>query len=82
MLKNDPIPSSTMGPRSHAAMPSMATEIVSGKLITISQEEFQVASVETTTLGWRDGSVVKSIDCFSDVLSSIPTNHMVALNHL
>jgi hypothetical protein len=29
--------------------------------------------------GWRDGSVVKSADC---ILSSIPSNHMVAHNYL
>jgi hypothetical protein len=27
--------------------------------------------------GWRDGSVVKSTDCSSRVLSSIPSNHRV-----
>jgi hypothetical protein len=34
------------------------------------------------TRDWRDGSVVKSTDCFPEVLSSIPSNHMVAHNHL
>jgi hypothetical protein len=32
--------------------------------------------------GWRDGSVVKSTDCFSKVLSSNPISHIVAHNHL
>ena len=31
---------------------------------------------------WRDGSVVKSIDCSLEELSSIPSNHAVAHNHL
>jgi hypothetical protein len=34
------------------------------------------------SMGWRDGSVVKSTDCSSRILSSIPSNHMVAHNHL
>ena len=33
--------------------------------------------------GWRDGSVVKSTNsALPEVLSSIPSNHMVAHNHL
>ena len=32
---------------------------------------------------WRDGLVVKSIlNALPEILSSIPSNHMVALNHL
>ena len=31
---------------------------------------------------WRDGSGVKSTDSSSEVLSSIPSKHMVAHNHL
>ena len=32
---------------------------------------------------WRDGSVVKNTDCsLPEVLSSVPSNHMVAHNHL
>jgi hypothetical protein len=34
------------------------------------------------TSGWRDGSAVKSTDSSSEVLSSNPSNHMVAHNHL
>jgi hypothetical protein len=33
-------------------------------------------------LGWRDGSVVKSTGCSSEVLSLTPSNHRVAHNHL
>lgn len=45
-------------------MPSMASEIVSCRLnVIISYEEFRVATVETTALGWRDDSVVKNIYC-------------------
>ena len=44
-------------------MPSMASEIVSCRLnVIISYEEFRVATVETTALGWRDDSVVKNTD--------------------
>jgi hypothetical protein len=32
--------------------------------------------------GWREGSVVKSSDALPEVLSSIPSNHMMAHNHL
>jgi hypothetical protein len=32
--------------------------------------------------GWRDGSAVKSTDCSSEGMSSIPSNHMVTHNHL
>jgi hypothetical protein len=32
--------------------------------------------------GWRDGSVVKSTNCLPEILSSIPSDHMVAHNHL
>jgi hypothetical protein len=33
-------------------------------------------------MGWRDGSVVKTLTALPEVLSSIPSNHMVAHNHL
>jgi hypothetical protein len=33
-------------------------------------------------MGWRDGLAVKSTGCSSEVLSSIPSNHMVAHSHL
>jgi hypothetical protein len=32
--------------------------------------------------GWRDGSAGKSTDCSLKDLSSNPSNHMVAHNHL
>ena len=33
-------------------------------------------------MGWRDGSVVRVLTAVPEVLSSIPSNHMVAHNHL
>jgi hypothetical protein len=42
----------------------------------------QLNTLEKLSEGWRDGSVVKSTDCSSRVLSSIPSNLMVAHNHL
>jgi hypothetical protein len=35
-----------------------------------------------TESGWRDGSVVKRLTALPEVLSSIPSNHMVAHNYL
>lgn len=32
--------------------------------------------------GWRDGYAVKSTDVLPEALSSIPSNHRVAHNHL
>ena len=32
--------------------------------------------------GWRDGSAVRTLAALPEVLSSIPSNHMVAHNHL
>jgi hypothetical protein len=32
--------------------------------------------------GWRDGSAVKNMDFLPEVLSSIPSTHMVAHKHL
>jgi hypothetical protein len=32
--------------------------------------------------GWRDGSVVKSTRALPELLSSIPSNHMVAHSYL
>jgi hypothetical protein len=32
--------------------------------------------------GWRGGSAVKSMTALPEVLSSIPSNHMMAHNHL
>jgi hypothetical protein len=32
--------------------------------------------------GYRDGSVVKNMNCLPEVLNSIPRNNMVAHNHL
>jgi len=31
---------------------------------------------------WRDGSVVRALTALPEVLSSIPSNHVVAHNHL
>jgi hypothetical protein len=31
---------------------------------------------------WRDGSAVRALTALPEVLSSIPSNHMVAHNHL
>jgi hypothetical protein len=43
----------------------------------------RVIAKEIMHSGWRDGSVVKSMDCtLPEVLSSSPSNHMVAHNHL
>jgi hypothetical protein len=33
-------------------------------------------------VGWRDGSVVKSTAALPEALSSFPSKHMVAHNHL
>jgi len=33
-------------------------------------------------ISWRDGSVVRALTALPEVLSSIPSNHMVAYNHL
>ena len=40
------------------------------------------SAIKIAFKGWRDGSVVKSTDCFTRGLSSITSNHMVAHNHL
>jgi hypothetical protein len=37
---------------------------------------------KTNKTSWRDGSTIKSTDCSSEILSSIPSNHMVAPTHL
>jgi hypothetical protein len=34
------------------------------------------------TRGWRDGSQVRALTALPEILSSIPSNHMVAHNHL
>jgi hypothetical protein len=38
--------------------------------------------IKNETQGWKDGSEVKSIDCSSKGLELIPSNHLVAHNHL
>jgi hypothetical protein len=38
--------------------------------------------IELRAEGWRNGSAVKSTAALLEVLSSIPSNHMVAHNQL
>jgi len=48
-----------------------------------SQGYIERLKINKNVMGWKNGSVVKSTDCSSlEILSSIPSNHMVTHNHL
>jgi hypothetical protein len=52
-------------------------------LLLLSEIYFpETAQLRALTAGWWDGSVVKSTNALPGVLSSIPSNQMVAHNHL
>jgi len=42
----------------------------------------RAVSLRKSTRVWRDGSRVRALAALPEVLSSIPSNHMVAYNHL
>jgi hypothetical protein len=48
-------------------------EIVKDRLKAISRRK---------GVGWKDGSRLRALTALPEVLSSVPSNHMVAHNHL
>ena len=42
---------------------------------------FKLHALKSQKKGWRDGSVVRALTALPKVLSSNPSNHMVAHNH-